>query len=939
LRRSIAFVCFFISGFAGLAYEICWIRKASLVFGSTTFALSTVLAVFFAGLAIGSWYFGRLGQRLNRPIRFYAFLEISLAVLAVLSLPAFGLAESLFGAIYRALTGDGGWIAPGSPVLILIRVLLISVVLLPPTILMGGTLPLFCRQFVVSRSNIAGMIGLLYGINTLGAALGAAATGFYLLPAIGVTQSIFLAAILNVVAGGLALALKLRNESPSVIEDTLPSEVPAADRSRLLIAGLLFFASGAVALGAELVWSRFLTLIVRNSVYTYTITLSVVLLGIVLGSVLAARIFDRRLPLAPIFAALQITTALLLLIMLWLPASFWRGLGQGWQPFVVLMLPPAILSGATFPLVMRLVLNEPGSSSAVVGRMSAFNIFGGISGSLLLGFLILPARGLAFSAQFIALTGILSGGAALLLLDRRSLWPRLVPLVLAATAFVLMPRLMPANLPADYLASPVSLVDFKEGHGSTLAAVRKEGALHLHIDRLWQGKNIKSHQIMAAHVPMFLHPEARDVLLIGVGVGQTPGRFLYHDIGRLDCVDIEPEIFDFIDEHFDTEWMQDPRVHLIADDGRSFSTHTARSYDMISIEVGQVFRPGVESFYTSQFYEVAKDHLNPDGLVAQFVPIAFLAEPEFRSILATFLDVFPQAVLWYNTNELLLIGGVDTPVTVKVPALRTLTSNRRLNRDLQWSHWGGSRHWLNRPENMLAGFLCGPDGLRALADGGAILSDDLPVLSYATSDALAAEAREAPLAELIGRHLSPLTDVLDPGVAITEDYSRNAEAVRRLNLADLQAAMHLRLAHNHVGAGRHPLALREIQLALTLNPQSFLAKRMMGQVLNLSRRQAEAVDYLRQAVAMRPDDHLAPRDLALSLMQTGQMQEAETLLSAHLQRWPDDAAGHNYMGAVYADSGRMNQALASFRRAVQLDPANPSAKANLQRLQGGALQP
>ena len=945
MRRSLAIACFFLSGFAGLVYEICWIRTSALVFGSTTYALSTVLAVFFFGMAVGNWIFGRIGMRIRRPIRLYAILEISLGILAILSIRAFPAAEDVFGSIYRSLVAGGGLVSPDTTGLILLRVLLVSVILLPPTILMGGTLPLFCRQFVVSKSGIAGMVGLLYGINTLGAAAGAALTGFVLLPRIGVTMSIVAAAAVNLVAALVAMSLKLESGEAEGPQADRAQRPDTADRPRAVIVAVLFFGTGLVALGAEIVWTRFLSLIVRNSVYTYSITLTVVLIGIVLGSLLASRLFDRRLPLAVVFGLFQIVAALLILVLMWLPVSFWRDMGEGWGPFLALMLAPAVLSGASFPLAIRLILDDPRRSSRIVGRMTAVNILGGILGSLLAGFYLLPVHGLAFSTQAVSLAGVVSGSLALLCLDRRGpmfrrgALARTLVVPAALLVWLLLPRLANTDLPADYLAPRGALVDFKEGRGSTLAAVKKDGSLNLHIDRLWQGKDLKSHQIMAAHVPMMLAPDVRDVLVIGVGVGQTAARFLYHDIEHLDCVDIEPEIFDFIDANFDTRWMRDPRTTLIADDGRSFSTHTDRRYDLVSIEVGQVFRPGVETFYTREFYGKVRGLLRPGGLVAQFVPIGFLEEPEFRAILATLLEVFPDAALWYNTNELLLIGGADAAPKLGPRRLASLRENAVLREDLRWSHWGGEARRLNRAPNFLAGFLASGGPLRALADGGRILEDDLPVLSYATRTAIAAGRRDARLARLIRTHLSPLSEALSPGVAMTDADLRSAEAMRERNLDDLEAASFLRTALERLDGGGPRAAIAAVQRALDVNPESFMAHRMMGEILNLSRRQGEAIPWLRTAVDMRPHDRLAPRDLALALLQTGAVGEAETLLRSHLQRWPRDAAAHNYLGAALAETGRVAEARDAFRRAVTLDPHDSTARENLERadrvLQGG----
>ncbi|MCH8149993.1 MAG: spermidine synthase, partial [Planctomycetes bacterium] len=189
MRNLVAIVCFFLSGTAGLVYEVAWIREASLVFGSTTFAISSVLAVFFLGLACGSYLFGRIGTRVSQPLKHYAKLEIPLGLYAVASLFIFDIAHYIYGAWYRDLGDHTG-------LLFVARFALVTIIILPPTILMGGTLPLFCRQYVISRDSIARSVGFLYGVNTLGAAAGCALAGFLLLPVLGLTRTVWVGASL-----------------------------------------------------------------------------------------------------------------------------------------------------------------------------------------------------------------------------------------------------------------------------------------------------------------------------------------------------------------------------------------------------------------------------------------------------------------------------------------------------------------------------------------------------------------------------------------------------------------------------------------------------------------------------------------------------------------------------------------------------------------------
>ncbi len=953
MKNTLAIACFFLSGFAGLVYEVAWIRRASLVFGSTTWALSTVLAVFFGGLALGSWLFGRWGQRVRNPIRIYALLEFGLALLALLSLRAFALIDGFYGAAYRAavtVTGDSAglhWIKAGGQ-LTVVQVLLVAVVLLPPTFLMGGTLPLFCRQFVLDRGSIIRNLGLLYGVNTLGAVVGTLVAGFVLMPLVGVSGAVAVAAGVNILIGVTALALRF---------DALPPPEPrvaavGANGTDGITAGVrlvvpaLFFTTGLVVVGAEVFWSRFLSLVIRNSVTTYTITLAVVLTGIVAGSLLVSLLEKggrlKRVSLPLLFGSCQLAAALVVILLMFLPARVWLGLGHGVAPFFLLMLPATILSGASFPLANRLVLRDPALSAASVGHMTALNTLGGITGSLIVGFLVLPGLGLAASVKLITGVGLATGVAALLLLEPLAGRTRTVRLGVALAGVVLwlgIPQVTGSSLPESFLGRGGELLDYTEGHSATLSMVNVEGVVQLEIDNLWQGSDTKGHQIMAAHLPALLHPDPRDVLVIGVGVGQTAGRFLDYKIASLDCVDIEPAVFPFIDRNFPNAWLRDERVNLVADDGRTFTAHTERRYDIISVEVGQIFRPGIDVFYTREFYHDARNHLRRGGLVAQFVPLGFLPEASFRSVVATFLEVFPAAGLWYNTQELLLIGAVETEPRLDLNRLRRLTGaleavapdedTIRLARDLAWSHWGGARHHLIHPGALLGSYLADAGRLRSMAAGAPVYVDDVPRLAYETSGANMADHHEEPMARLLSDNLAPFAQAtVDPAEL---SVLKLAAETRRLNLRDIVASGLISQATS--GQDQVPVQanLQLLQRALKLNPESYLAHANMGKLLLMSGQAAEAESFLVKAVQLRPESVNALRDLGMVYIVTDRPAQALPYLQTAVRLDPEEFGVRNYLGSALAMTGDPTAAIVHFEKACRLRPEDASVRQNLAR--------
>ena len=486
-----------------------------------------------------------------------------------------------------------------------------------------------------------------------------------------------------------------------------------------------------------MLWTRYLRLLTRqNNVYTYTLTLTVVLVGIVLGSFLASRLFDRSTPRARYFGLFQVLTGLSVLIVMHLPQTFWVGVKNELGCISSCYCLPLFFPVHRFRLPLRMVVEDASRASIGTGRMAAINTLGGILGSLLIGFVGLPVFGnkvqplVYYMRQFIDRIRCVGSGST------KPSHHSFVGVRLLGDCSSGSVSLSLQELKFPLISSPMggSWVDFREGFDGDLAVIRRdEEWIELEIDRWWQGSNLKNQQVVGAHIPMLLHPNPENVLVVGAGTGQTPSRCLMYDIEHLDCVDIEPTLFDFIRGHFDSEWMDDKRVRLISEDGLNYLNHSDTMYDVIAIEVGQIFRPGIAFFYTADFYHRSRERLQPGGLLTQLVSIPSLTTDQFRGVIKTFLDAFPQSVLWYNSSDLLLIGVNDADFKLSRTALERLSSNKVVDQDLRYTFWGGPQHWLNQYPVFLGGYLAGPDELAELASGARLYRDNLPVLDYAAS--------------------------------------------------------------------------------------------------------------------------------------------------------------------------------------------------------------
>jgi spermidine synthase len=843
-------ICFFASGFSGLSYEICWIRKASLIFGSTTFAMSIVTAVFFGGLAIGSYLFGQYSRKIARPLMVYAFLEVGLGVIALLNPEMFVWAENLYRYFYPALIGS-------VTLLLLARLTLVTLVILPPTILMGATLPLFCSYYVNNKDKISLTVSMLYALNTLGAAIGTAVTGFKLIPIIGINKTIWLAAAINIVIGLVAYRQQRLTASMNIpLED--PSSNPAGRAEKLgrderIIYGL-FFLSGFVAIGTEVLWVRYLSLLIHNTVYTYTVTLTTTLAGIVLGSLLISKWGDRTRFRALWFGMVHMLNSLIVLSLMVLPADLWQKImssvssssRNAWI-ITLLLLVPSVLSGISFPLAIRMAVDRPSLVGSRVGSMYAINTVGGILGSLLVGFLLLPYLGLQKSLFLTTALSFLIGGGALLFLEQ-SISPKVkfALVFLGFACWVSIPMVTGTQLPMDFLhESTEKLIDYREGLEVNFAvkSAPHNNGVELDINRLWQGTSLKNQQIMAAHVPMMFHQNPKSVLVVGVGVGKTASRFLYYDVNRLDCVDVDSSLFDIIRKNFDSKWMDDKRVHLITEDGRNYINNTDSKYDVISVEVGQTFRPGISSFYTLDFYQHARSRLNANGILCQFIPIDLVNVAVFRSMINSFLQVFPNSVLWYNKNELLLLGSPSGPLELTANRLKLLNTDSAINTDLRYNHFGGPDFYLNRKDIFLSCFLSGPQGLAKLAAGAPVYRDDLPTLEYYIFNEHDTGDR---ILNMIVENMDSVATVFHEKLDASSLSEINK--VRELNIKELMAINFLNFNIN-----QNENDIPNIENALKLNPYNVVYRFSLAQALQSLGQKEQALAALNECLRIDPD--------------------------------------------------------------------------------------
>jgi spermidine synthase len=687
-------LCFILSGATGLIYEVLWARMLGLVFGATTLAVSTVLAAFMGGLALGSALAGKLAHRIKRPLSTYGFMEIGIAVYALLVPFLFRWIDDLYALIWQQLH-------PGYFTFSLWRFVLSGIVLLVPTTLMGATLPVLAAAFV--RSPDSNSVTKLYACNLAGAILGTLAAGFVLLPAFGVRTTIFVAAALNVIVGVLAIILQRRNAS-SEYHEPHPKNLRQNPANPIWYFAALV--SGFVTISSQVSWTRTLTMIIGSSTYAFSIVVALFLIGLAIGAWLIAR-KDRSQRLRSAILKVEVVTALSLVFSLYvlnqIPAllinlglrlhvSSWAGLlALQMLSATLLILLPAVLMGMVMPLVLVWASGDRATAVARVGRSYAVNTIGAIAGAFVTGFILIPRTSTRFTLLFAAICCLVVAAVAYQPAGRdpalkRSAAIGLIP-VFVVVLFIVAPRMNLADLSIGAYDSLVrvlaqsregvkeaetgpnvhELLMYEEGPTATVSVRRDQNTVSMAINGRTNASDSiydMPTQVMLGQLPLLVAPKIDNGLIIGYATGVTVGAMLQSPVQSVTCVELERGTIagSRFFNHVNNRPLDDPRTTLIIDDARTFLRVTPDRYDMIVSEPSHPWVPGVANLFTQEFFELGRARLSDEGIWVQWVQIYQLSTESLRSVLATYHKVFPHVLMFRvgglsNGKDLLLIGS------------------------------------------------------------------------------------------------------------------------------------------------------------------------------------------------------------------------------------------------------------------------------------------
>jgi spermidine synthase len=691
------------SGAAALIYEIVWFQWVELIIGSSAVSLGVLLATFMGGMCVGSLMLPRVVVARRHPLRVYAVIELGIGVIGILLLLGMPGVSALYAG--SALQG-----LPG----LLLRALICAVLLLPPTVLMGATLPAIARWLEASALGIS-RLGTIYAANIGGAMFGCLLAGFYLLRLYDTATATYVAVATNaaVALGAAWLAAMVAHEPAR--------EPPRADAAgKISGAWPVYVAiglSGLTALGAEVTWTRILALLFGASVYTFSLILAVFLLGLGLGSragaylVREARDPRTALGLSQLLLVLGIGWAALMIgrsLPYWpiyppMAPSQWFNFQVDLVSCAVAVLPAALCWGASFPLAVAAIARGADAGAATAAVYAA-NTVGAIIGALAFSMLIFPALGPERAQQALI---VCAGVAALVLLAlparaqaaaepaaaRRSPTFRAV----AAAAAALLAALLAASVPdvpdkliaygrRMLLSEDAQVLYRGNGRVSSIAVTRLGETLSFHVSGKSEASTALSDlrlERMLGHIAALQHPKPRSVLIVGFGAGITAGTFtLYPDIERIVICEIEPLIPPHIGPYFtqqNYDVLHDPRVSIVYDDARHYMLTAKEKFDIITSDPIHPWVKGAAMLYTREYFELEKQRLNAGGVITQWVPLYESTTAAVKSEIATFFDVFPDGAAWSNEFR---GRGSDVVMSARLPpaVLDIDALNERLDR-------------------------------------------------------------------------------------------------------------------------------------------------------------------------------------------------------------------------------------------------------------------
>jgi spermidine synthase len=991
------FLCYSASGAAALLYEVTWTRVFTLELGHTVAASSAVLAAVMGGLAAGAWLAGRFPPPPHRRLHAYAALEILIALLAL----AIPFALHAFRPLLQWAYSDGD--APAR--FNVVRIALSLTMLGLPAAAMGATFPIVAAWLADAAERMrrggngqtAADASILYAMNTAGAAIGAISAGYWLIPAVGLRATSWIGAVLNIAAAAGALWIA-RGQIPVITQPanmtadqprakagrrrpaSRPPPVVASHRAHALTAAAL---SGFAGLVYEVIWARLLALVIGPTTYAFATMAAVFISGIAIGSAAGARLARRVSQPGLWLAATLVATAATAMLGTWIAASrvpllvahrVANGSGFGSVltleiiSVVILILPTSIAMGCTFALALATAAPASASIGSETARIYAVNSLGAVTGALMAGFVLIPNLGLegtiVATGRLLLIAATLL--AATLLIERAADTRRWrIPIAIAVAGCVVLivaarvpgwdrdlltsgaykyPRYIKAD-DLDTILRAGRLEYYKEGAAGTVSVRRLGGSRALAIDGKVDASDAADMltQRLLGVLPVLLHPQPKDILVIGLGSGVTLGSALASsEVQHADVVEISPEVVE-ASEFFSgvaQNAVHAPGVRLLIGDGRSHLLHSSRRYDVIISEPSNPWMAGVGALFTREFFAAGRARLTPGGIICQWAHTYEISAADLKSIVGTFASVFPQGTMWLvGGGDLLMIGTTDDDIESRLSGVITRSGTEAVAAALADVAIAPG----TAPFVVLSQFAGGPAALASYGSGAPIQTDDRMTLEFSAVRAMYAPSSDdnaAAIRALLSDQPPPsrIASILKDADAASwtsrgaaelkaNAYGMAFESFRQAAAIDSRSAEALRGASDAAArAQRLDVVRKWLEQMAASDPSNVAARVELSHVLAASGDPAAAIAAATDAARIEPDDPRPQEQLASVLADAGDGERLRPLAEHLVERFADRGDGHYYQATALFLLGRTSEAVAEARRVLELNPRNAKAQ-------------
>ena len=901
----------FLSGANGLMMEIVFRRQLLLSLGVTHYSVATVLTVFMAGLALGSFLFGRMADHSEYPIRLYGLLEIGVGLSGLLLITTFPYLDPLYSKLHMILGSTG---SPN----ILLKLLPASIILLIPTTLMGGTLPVIGKALANENHSAGSPLGLLYGVNTFGGVIGVIGATFFLLGTAGASLTLAIVSIVNTLIGLVALLVfgKIVRIAPVDSNPDLSklklSETPIRVFGLDKISLAVFFLAGFAALSLEVHWTRILAYVVGSHGYAFGIILAAFLCGIALGSTLVARFVDRLKRPALWLGSTQLLIAgtafaasIIMFRLRGLTGWLTLQVGGSWDRFITaemvilfaLLLAPTFCMGAVFPLVMSVCVKTYQKLGQSVGKAYMLNTLGSIFGAFFAGFIFIPFWGIMRGLKLTIGVSILSATILFLNIPRKPVVK--IGALILIVLFGAIVSYSPLGYRLQYLRMGERLIFYDESSSATVSVREdEEGGRMLSVNGLDEvpvdPASLLTFRVLA-HLPMLLHPNPLNVMVLSLGGAITTGSVARHPLVQIDAIELCPPVVKAaaLFESWNHGVLHDPRLQIILQDGRNHLLTTQKKYDVITADATHPWSADSWILYTREMYRLVRSRLSDEGIFCQWVPLHWMSMADFKCVLRTMRAEFPHMSLWYTGSYVVALGS-QKQVRLNLSEFAHRMQQTAIQQDL-------ASVGIDSPESLLGLHLLTDGGIDRFVGAGPLNTDDFAYLEHSASRCFGRETTPENLAALIQARKLPEFLSADNPAEPRAEFQENLLRIFQAREKTIRG----RLA---TYSGNLAESVADYQAALQQAPEDGITKILLTDALRtLASAQANNGDRARRA---------------------GNIKEAVAIYTQALDFDPDAPRAHNGLGLINFARGDYPSALKHFDIAVQRYPKQAQIRFN-----------